>query len=227
MDLFRDLFDGIGRDYPLVRQKAGKQHAIAEQVDAPGDPRARGEDRFERVRHDERHALPADTFEPMLYVGPRVIGVQRTDMARRDHALAQCMQPGGLQNRAKFWLSDHESLALMQPVFDKRHRAPVLPAVEVELRIRVELERLSGESVERFVHGRATFGSTRCRRSRFPDSSRSVSSCRSSRAVRQATPTSLGRAGSRGTRCKTAAESAGWSWSGRRSAMKLPPVSPC
>src|SRR5947207_5443639 len=342
IDLFRDLFDGIWRDYPLLRQKAGKQHAIAEQVDAPRDSRARGEDRFERVRHDERHALPADTFEPMLYVGPRVIGVQRTDMARRDHALAQCMQLGGLQDRAEFWLSDQEalqqgtgakleirqhaqlfdglrrqvlclvddqqaslalagmrgeqglerkeqlrlgkllrpdskggcdhaqrifriqlradeaggdhlpgiqlgeeianqrrlsgpdlsgdddeSLALMQPVFDKRHRAPVLPAVKVELRIRVELERLSGESVERFVHGRATSGSTRCRRSRFPDSSRAVSSCRIPRAVRQPTPTSWGRAGSRGARCKNAAESAGWSWSSRRSAMKLRPVSPC
>src|SRR5438309_4164721 len=75
MDLFRDLFDGIGRDYPLVRQKAGKQHAIAEQVDAPRDPRARGEDRFECVRHDERHAIPADAFEPMLDVALRVIGV--------------------------------------------------------------------------------------------------------------------------------------------------------
>src|SRR5438034_35807 len=89
IDLFRDLFDGIGRDYPLVRQKAGQQHAIAEQVDAPGDPCARGEDRFEPVRHDERHAIPADAFEPMLYVGPRVIGVQRTDMARRDHARSE------------------------------------------------------------------------------------------------------------------------------------------
>src|SRR5256885_13450187 len=46
IDLFRDLFDGIGRDYPLVRQKAGQQHAIAEQVDAPGNPCARGEDRL-------------------------------------------------------------------------------------------------------------------------------------------------------------------------------------
>src|SRR5437016_12121456 len=89
IDLFRGLFDGIGRDYPLLRQKAGKQHAIAEQVDSPGDPCARGEDRFERARHDERHALPADTFEPMLYVGPRVIRVRRIDLASRDHALAQ------------------------------------------------------------------------------------------------------------------------------------------
>src|SRR6266480_590984 len=339
IDLFRDLFDGIGRDYPLVRQKAGQQHSIAEQVDAPGDPCARGEDRFERVRHDERHAIPADAFEPMLDVALRVIGVQRTDMARRDHALAQCMRLGALQNRAEFGLSDQEalqqgmraklevrqhaqlfdglrrqvlrlvddqqaslalagmrgeqglerkeqlrlgkllrpdskggcdhaqrifriqlranetggdhllgiqfgeeianqrrlsgpdlsgdddeSLALMQPVFDKRHRAPVLPAVEVELRIRIELERLSGESVERFVHGRATSGSTRRRRSRFPDSSRSVSSCRTPRAARQAPPTSWGRAGSRGTRCKNAAESAGWWWSSRRSAMKLRPA---
>src|SRR5438309_5899339 len=307
IDLFRDLFDGIGRDYPLVRQKTGQQHAIAEQVDASRNTSARGEDRFERVRHDERHAIPADAFEPMLDVALRVIGVQRTDMARRDYALAQCMRLGALQDRAEFGLSDQETLqqgmranleirqhaqlfnglrcqvlrlvddqqaslalagmrgeqglerkeqlrlgkllrpdskggcdhaqrifriqlradeiggdhllgiqfgeetanqrrlsgpdlsgdddeplALMQPVFDKRHRAPVLPAVEVELRIRIELERLSGESVERFVHGRATFESIRRRRSRFRDSSRSVSSCRSSRAVRQATPTSWG-----------------------------------
>src|SRR5207247_11163212 len=87
---------------------------------------------------------------------------------------------------------DDQCFALMQPVFDKRHRAPVLPAVEVELRIRIELERLSGESVERFVHETATSGSTRRRRSRFPDSSRSVSSCRIPRAARQAPPTSWG-----------------------------------
>src|SRR5207302_8618840 len=65
--------------------------------------------------------------------------------------------------------NDDESLAFVQPVFDKQHRAPVLPAVEVELRIRIELERLPGESVERVVHGTATFESTRRRRSRSRD----------------------------------------------------------
>ncbi len=48
---------------------------------------------------------------------------------------------------------DHdEAFVLVQPVFEIRHGPPVLAAAEVESRVRVELEGLSGQSVKGLVH---------------------------------------------------------------------------
>ena len=54
--------------------------------------------------------------------------------------------------RADIAGDDDEALVLVHAVLEIGHRAPVLPAAEVERRIGIELKGLVGEPVEGFVH---------------------------------------------------------------------------
>ena len=95
----------------------------------------------ERRRHEAQRVLRVELRADEV-ARDDLLRVELVEQAAHDRGLARAHVAG----------DDDESLVLVQPVLEVRHRAPMLPAAEVERRIRIELEGLPGEPVEGFVH---------------------------------------------------------------------------
>ena len=99
--------------------------------------RAQAERRCHQAQRVFRVELRADEV-----AGDHLLRVELVEQAAHDRGLAGADVAG----------DDDESFVLVQAVLEVGHGAPVLPAAEVERRVRIELEGLARESVEGFVH---------------------------------------------------------------------------
>ncbi len=67
-------------------------------------------DQVEAARLERRIAVPADVLQPVLDVRLRLRPVERAQVIRRDHALAQLLHLRTLHHRAQLRLADEEAL---------------------------------------------------------------------------------------------------------------------
>ena len=87
-----------------------QQQAAAELVDAPRHALAGLLDHRQHRGLDARIVVPADHLQPVHDIGRRLFLVQRVQMRRRGHALAQLFEPRVLQLVAQPLLTDQKDL---------------------------------------------------------------------------------------------------------------------
>ncbi len=138
MHLARDHLDVVARELALAGEVARQQHPVAHRIDASRNSGRRLENALVGPGLKLGIALPADALQPVLDVAPRLVDIQRSDVAGGDHALAQLQHLRALHRAPEFRLTDEE--ALQQRV-----------RLELEIRQHAQLLDRARREVLRFV----------------------------------------------------------------------------